>query len=136
MCVCVCVCLFVCLCRIRRDSCNKDQSSQRLRLGIGDYDSSEEEDSDGEGGDTTAVAPPPCPAPNSAVAQGLPAGKVFVVGFNHLSDMDPHRLCLLLFYILATSAIILGWVPTCDSAHSGRLCSAVPLGNQATSTMN
>ena len=26
--------------------------------------------------------------------------------------------CLLLFYILATSMLISGWVPTCDSTHS------------------
>ena len=42
---------------------------------------------------------------------------------------------LLEFYVLATSNVISGWVPTFDSAHSWRLYSAVPLGNQATSIM-
>ena len=41
----------------------------------------------------------------------------------------------LLFYILATSNVISGWVLTCSSAHSWRLYSAVPLGNQAARTM-
>ena len=38
-------------------------------------------------------------------------------------------------YFLATSNVISGQVLTCDSAHSWRLYSAVPLGDQATSTM-
>ena len=42
---------------------------------------------------------------------------------------------LLLFSVLATSKVISGWIPTCDSAHSWRLCSAPPLGNEAISTM-
>ena len=41
---------------------------------------------------------------------------------------------LLLFYILATSTVISGRLPTCDSAHSQRLYSAAPLGDRATST--
>ena len=38
---------------------------------------------------------------------------------------------LLEFYVLATSKVISGRVPICDSAHSWRLYSAVPPGNQA-----
>ena len=38
-------------------------------------------------------------------------------------------------YILATSKVISGRVPTCDSAHSWRIYSAAPLGDQVTSTM-
>ena len=37
-------------------------------------------------------------------------------------------ICLLLFYVLTTSKVISGWVPTCDNAHS-------LMANQATSTM-
>ena len=49
--------------------------------------------------------------------------------------MEPLIVCLLLLYILATSEVISGRVPTCDSAHSRRLYSATQLGNQAVSTM-
>ena len=42
---------------------------------------------------------------------------------------------LLGFYILATSHVISGQVPTCDSVHSGRLYSAFPVGDQATSNV-
>ena len=45
-------------------------------------------------------------------------------------------ILLLLFYILATSKVISGCVPTCDRANSWSLNSASPLGNQAISTMN
>ena len=34
------------------------------------------------------------------------------------------------FGVLATSKVISGRVPSCDSAHSWRLYSAAPLGNQ------
>ena len=44
-------------------------------------------------------------------------------------------VCLLLFYVLSTSKVISGWVPTCDRTHPWQLYSAAPLGNQATSTM-
>ena len=44
-------------------------------------------------------------------------------------------VCLLSFYVLATSNVISGWAPTSDSAHSWRLHSAAPLGNQTASTM-
>ena len=44
-------------------------------------------------------------------------------------------ICLLLFYVLATSKVILGWLRTCDSAHSWRIYSATSLEHQATSTM-
>ena len=40
-----------------------------------------------------------------------------------------------LFYILATSEVISGRVPICDSRHSWRIYSAAPLGDQATSCM-
>ena len=35
-------------------------------------------------------------------------------------------VCLLLFYVLATSKMISGQAPTCDSVHSCRLYSATP----------
>ena len=40
------------------------------------------------------------------------------------------------FYMLATSTVISGRVPTYDIGHSWWHYSAAPLGNQATSTMN
>ena len=40
-----------------------------------------------------------------------------------------------LFDTLATYKVILGRVPTCDSAHSWQLHSPTPLGNKAASTM-
>ena len=43
--------------------------------------------------------------------------------------------CLLESYVLATSTVILGWVPTCDSAHSWWLYITAQLGDHATSTM-
>ena len=49
-----------------------------------------------------------------------------------------YLICLflfLVFYILPTSKVLSGQVPTCDSAHSWWLYSAALLGNQATSTM-
>ena len=47
----------------------------------------------------------------------------------------PVPVYLSLFYLLATFKIISGHTPTCHSAHSWRLHSAVPLGDQATGTM-
>ena len=44
-------------------------------------------------------------------------------------------VCLLLLYVLTTSKVISGRVPTCDRAHSWLLYSAAQLGNQAASTM-
>ena len=44
-------------------------------------------------------------------------------------------VCLLLSYILATSKAISEWVPICYSVVSWQLYNAVPLGDQATSTM-
>ena len=41
----------------------------------------------------------------------------------------------LLFYVLATSNVISGWILTCDSSHSWWLYSAAPLGQQTASTM-
>ena len=41
---------------------------------------------------------------------------------------------LLAFYILATFKVISGHEPTCESAHSWRLYSAAPLGNQTAMT--
>ena len=43
--------------------------------------------------------------------------------------------CLLDVYVLATSTVISGRIPTCDSAHSWRLYSTVPTGYQTTNTM-
>ena len=45
-----------------------------------------------------------------------------------------YYVCLFLFYILATSEVISGWVPTCDSAHSWWLHSAASLGHQTAGT--
>ena len=42
---------------------------------------------------------------------------------------------LLVFYILATSNVIPGWIPTCDSARSWLLHNAAPPGDQATNSM-
>ena len=42
---------------------------------------------------------------------------------------------LLDFYVLTTSNVISGQVPTCDSAHSLCLYSATSLGDQTTSTI-
>ena len=44
----------------------------------------------------------------------------------------PALICLLAFYVLATSKVISGWLLTCDSV---RLYSVASLGHQATSTM-
>ena len=44
-------------------------------------------------------------------------------------------VCLLLFYVLAPSTVISGWIPICNSVRSLRLYSVAPLGNQGTSTM-
>ena len=44
-------------------------------------------------------------------------------------DLLPSTVCLL-FYVLATSKLISGWVPTCDSAHSLWLMSRPPPRNQ------
>ena len=43
---------------------------------------------------------------------------------------------LLEIYILTTSKVIAGWVPTGDSVHSWQLYSAAPLGDQSASTMS
>ena len=43
--------------------------------------------------------------------------------------------CLLLFYVLATSQVTSGRVPTSDSLHALRLYGAAQLGNQAPCTM-
>ena len=45
------------------------------------------------------------------------------------------QVCLLLFYVLATSKVISGRVLTCDSVHSWRLYSITPMGNHAFSTV-
>ena len=50
--------------------------------------------------------------------------------------VDGLIFCLLLFYVLSNySKVILGRVPSCDSAHTYKLYSAAPLGNQTASTM-
>ena len=48
----------------------------------------------------------------------------------HTGDF-PSKVCLL-FYVLTTSKVISGWVPTCDSSHSLQLYSDIPLEDQAT----
>ena len=45
------------------------------------------------------------------------------------------QIVCLLFYVLATRNVILGWTLICDSAHSGQLHSAAPPGDQSVSTM-
>ena len=42
---------------------------------------------------------------------------------------------LLLFYVLATSAVRLGRTPTCDRAHPWQFYSAASLGHQAIGPM-
>ena len=49
-----------------------------------------------------------------------------------------HYACLvwlLEFYVLVKSKVIAGWAPICDSMHSWRLYSTVPLGDLDVSTM-
>ena len=46
----------------------------------------------------------------------------------------PYPNCLL-FYVLETSKVVSGWVPTCYSAHSCGLYCGASLGNQTISTM-
>ena len=43
---------------------------------------------------------------------------------------------LLEFYVLATSKVISGWIPTGDRAYSWRFYSAASLGDQTASTMS
>ena len=43
---------------------------------------------------------------------------------------DIECVCVLEFYVLATSKVISGRVPTCDSVHSWRFYSAATLGDQ------
>ena len=52
----------------------------------------------------------------------------------HQTNYQLWFVSLLLFYVLATSKVISGWVPTCDSAHSSWLYGAA-LGNQAVNSM-
>ena len=63
-------------------------------------------------------------------ANGAPCIKRHVCWYR-----NPPMSCLLLVPILGTSEVIAGWVPTCDSVHSSWVYSAVPLGDQAISTM-
>ena len=53
----------------------------------------------------------------------------------HLLFLTCLFVYLLLFYILPTSKVTSGQVPTCDSAHSSQLYNAAPLGNLAISIM-
>ena len=46
-----------------------------------------------------------------------------------------NALVFLGFYVLATSTITSGWVPTCESVHSLNLYNAAPLGDQTARTM-
>ena len=54
---------------------------------------------------------------------------------NVIKGRLPTCVCLLLFYLLATSKVISGRVLTCDSVHSSQLYSAASLGHQATGHM-
>ena len=57
---------------------------------------------------------------------------------SHYQDTEHTRFCpilVCLFYVLATSKVITGWVPTCDSAHIMRLHNAASLGHQTASIM-
>ena len=44
-------------------------------------------------------------------------------------------ISLLLFYVVATSKVISGLLPTCDHSNSWWLCNDAPFGHQASSTM-
>ena len=48
--------------------------------------------------------------------------------------IETSRIWWSFMYIVETSRVISRWVLVCDSAHSWRLYSAVPLGDQAVST--
>ena len=52
----------------------------------------------------------------------------------HQSHTCSHLLSLV-FYVLATSKVISGYVLICDSAHTWQLYSAVPLVNEGQVTM-
>ena len=57
---------------------------------------------------------------------------------NKLTETLNHSVCfvcLLFLYVLATSKVISGRVPTCGSMCSWHLYSAAPLGDQASSKM-
>ena len=62
-----------------------------------------------------------------------------VLSANHLTLLESAILVITRLvgcwriYILATSEVIWGWVPTCDRAHSWRFYSAPSLGNHVTS---
>ena len=56
-------------------------------------------------------------------------GYWLVTYYAHGVFIVPHLVWLLRFYVLTTSKIIAGWLPTCDSAHSRWLYSAAPLGD-------
>ena len=54
----------------------------------------------------------------------------------HIWFSSMHGAGLSLFYILATSKVRSGRLPTCDSAHSWQLYSFASLGHQATGTIS
>ena len=69
------------------------------------------------------------------------AGEYFI----YMPASKPTFVCLL-FYVLGTSKVISGWVPTCDRSYQdgyrlvtvyphGDIIVLPPLGNQAISTM-
>ena len=48
------------------------------------------------------------------------------MGIHRLKGTQRHNICLLLFYVLATSKVTSGRVLICDSARSWRLYNAAP----------
>ena len=85
------------------------------------------------------------PYPSLSVCKQLYSGTNSLYIHTHASGATLWPACkqgsmdwLLKVYILATSKVISGWLPTCDSTHSWWLYnySAAPLRNQPTSTMS
>ena len=82
------------------------------------------------------------PVPNGDGVNVILMCSMCIIQCTHSSSQSPlpcnaidKLVCLLLFYVLATSMVISEWVPTCGSAHSGQLNKAVRLGDQTASTM-
>ena len=63
--------------------------------------------------------------------------RIRINGFSPLGSLDCFFVCccLLFLYVLKSSMVISGWVLACESVHSCWNNSAVPLGNQVSSTM-
>ena len=61
------------------------------------------------------------------------ATSTVIFAMHHL-DVAQRTVCLLL-YVLATSKVISGQLPTCECVHSVRLYSVAPRGSQAVGTV-